>query len=58
MKGFHLTVAIVGIGHTDFRSTSPDISFKEQMFEAAENLEFESAAELRDKIRELKSIIG
>lgn len=35
MKGLHLTVAIVGVGHTDFRSTSPDVSFKEQMFEAA-----------------------
>ena len=35
MKGLHLTVAIVGVGHTDFRSTSPDLSFKEQMFEAA-----------------------
>ncbi len=30
-----MTVAIVGIGHTDFRSTTPDVSFKEQMFEAA-----------------------
>ncbi|MFX0168014.1 MAG: acetyl-CoA acetyltransferase [Candidatus Hodarchaeota archaeon] len=28
-------MAIVGVGHTDFRSTSPDVSFKEQMFEAA-----------------------
>jgi acetyl-CoA C-acetyltransferase len=30
-----MTVAIVGVGHTDFRSTTPDVSFKEQMFEAA-----------------------
>lgn len=30
-----MTVAIVGIGHTDFRSTTPDVSFKEQMYEAA-----------------------
>ncbi len=30
-----MTVAIVGIGHTGFRSTTPDVSFKEQMFEAA-----------------------
>jgi acetyl-CoA C-acetyltransferase len=32
---FLMTVAVVGIGHTDFRSTTPDVSFKEQMFEAA-----------------------
>ncbi len=30
-----MTVAIVGVGHTSFQSTTPDISFKEQMFEAA-----------------------
>jgi len=30
-----MTVAVVGVGHTDFRSTTPDVSFKEQMFEAA-----------------------
>ena len=30
-----MTVAIVGLGHTDFRSTTPDVSFKEQMYEAA-----------------------
>jgi acetyl-CoA C-acetyltransferase len=30
-----VTVAIVGVGHTDFRSVTPDVSFKEQMFEAA-----------------------
>ncbi len=30
-----MTVAVVGVGYTDFRSTTPDVSFKEQMFEAA-----------------------
>ncbi len=30
-----MTVAVIGVGHTDFRSTTPDVSFKEQMFEAA-----------------------
>ncbi|TFF84328.1 acetyl-CoA acetyltransferase, partial [Candidatus Thorarchaeota archaeon] len=30
-----MTVAIVGVGHTTFRSTTPDVTFKEQMFEAA-----------------------
>lgn len=29
LKGFRQTVAIVSAGHTDFRSTSPDVSFKE-----------------------------
>ncbi len=28
-------VAIVGIGHTAFRATSPGVSYKEMMFEAA-----------------------
>jgi len=28
-------VAIVGIGHTQFRATSPGVSYKEIMFEAA-----------------------
>ena len=28
-------VAIVGIGHTAFRATSPGLSYKEMMFEAA-----------------------
>jgi len=31
---------------------------EKQMYEAADNLEFERAAELRDKLHELKSIIG
>jgi acetyl-CoA C-acetyltransferase len=30
-----VTVAVIGVGYTDFRSTTPDVSFKEQMFEAA-----------------------
>ncbi|MHA2026065.1 MAG: thiolase C-terminal domain-containing protein [Candidatus Thorarchaeota archaeon] len=30
-----MTVAVIGVGYTDFRSTTPDVSFKEQMFEAA-----------------------
>ncbi|UCH04743.1 MAG: acetyl-CoA acetyltransferase [Candidatus Thorarchaeota archaeon] len=30
-----MTVAIVGVGHTHFNSITPDVSFKEQMFEAA-----------------------
>ncbi|MFX1474078.1 MAG: acetyl-CoA acetyltransferase [Promethearchaeota archaeon] len=30
-----MTVAIVGVGYTDVRSTTPDVSFKESMFEAA-----------------------
>ena len=28
-------VAIVGVGHTQFRATSPGLSYKELMFEAA-----------------------
>lgn len=28
-------VAIVGVGHTQFRATSPGVSYKEIMFEAA-----------------------
>ena len=35
MKGFRLTVAIVGVGCTSFDSATPAVSFKEQMFEAA-----------------------
>jgi acetyl-CoA C-acetyltransferase len=30
-----LTVAIVGVGYTDVRAQTPDVSFKESMFEAA-----------------------
>ena len=30
-----MTVAVVGVGYTDFRSTTHDVTFKEQMFEAA-----------------------
>jgi acetyl-CoA C-acetyltransferase len=30
-----MTVAIVGVGYTHFNSITPDVSFKEQMFEAA-----------------------
>ncbi|MHA3962109.1 MAG: thiolase C-terminal domain-containing protein [Candidatus Thorarchaeota archaeon SMTZ1-45] len=30
-----MTVAVVGVGYTDFRSATPDVTFKEQMFEAA-----------------------
>jgi hypothetical protein len=49
--------AIVGVGCTGFRSITPEVSYKELMFEARAYLGFYFTLALYDKLR-LKKIRG
>src|SRR3990172_5444129 len=43
-------VAIVGVGHTAFRATSPGLSYKELMFEAATRAYEDAGLDARSEI--------
>ena len=43
-------VAIVGVGHTTFRATSPGLSYKELMFEAATRAYEDAGLDARTEI--------